>query len=218
MTKSPAVLMFASQKGGAGKTTLATHVAVYADRLGERVVLIDLDPQGTTTNWWEKRQADTPARSPASYDTLAAKAEALAADGFSLIVVDTPPAASRQIGKALAVADLIVMPVKPSPNDLHAVGATIDLAHRAGRPYVLVLNEAKPHAAITAQAAAALSEHGTVAPAIIGDRVGFPTAMIDGLTLAELEPRNPGAVEIAKLTKWLISRVRPSKTKRKEIV
>ena len=101
----------------------------------------------------------------------------------------------------MRVADLVVMPVRPSPHDLDAIGATIDLAHQAEAKFVFVLTQAKLNARVTPQAAALLSAHGTVASSIIQDRVIYASAMTDGRTAMDIEPKGAAAAEVLAL--WL---------------
>ena len=101
------ILVLASQKGGAGKTTLAAHLAIEAERGGAGpVVLIDTDPQGSLSAWWNSREADTPALASANLNELPAKLDALASAGFNLAVIDTPPAITAAIRDVVKLADL----------------------------------------------------------------------------------------------------------------
>ena len=119
------VLVLASQKGGAGKTTLAAHLAVAAEAAGDGpTVLIDTDPQGSMSAWWNVREAETPALAPTTIALLPEKLAALAAAGYRLAVVDTPPAITEAIGAVVRSADLVLIPTRPSPHDLRAVGST----------------------------------------------------------------------------------------------
>lgn len=120
------VLVLASQKGGAGKTTIAAHVGVAAERDGAGpVVLIDTDPQGSLSAWWNSREADTPALASATLAELPEKLTALAQAGFKLAVIDTPPAITEAIRDVVKLADLVLIPTRPSPHDLRAVGSTV---------------------------------------------------------------------------------------------
>ena len=119
-------IVVAAQKGGAGKTTLARNLAVAATQDGRTVLCLDLDPQGSLRAWWEGREADAPAmldRDPAPH-ALRATLNAAQAQ-FELCIIDTPPAAPEWLADALGAADLVLIPVRPSPDDLRAVGATI---------------------------------------------------------------------------------------------
>jgi len=107
------VVVLASQKGGAGKTTLAAHLAVAAEAAGDGpAVLIDTDPQGSLSAWWNVREAQTPALAPTTIAELPAKLVALAAGGYSLAVVDTPPAITEAIGAVVQSADLVLNPTE----------------------------------------------------------------------------------------------------------
>ena len=92
------------------------------------------------------------------------------------------------IQSVIQVAELIVIPTRPSPHDLRAVGATVDLCERAGKPLIFVVNGATPKAKITYEAAVALSQHGTVAPVTLHHRTDFAASMIDGRTVMEVDP------------------------------
>ena len=150
------VLAMASQKGGSGKTTLSGHLAVQAQLAGAGpVCLIDIDPQGSLADWWNEREAEMPAFAQTTVARLASDLEVLRQQGFRLAVIDTPPAITMAIQSVIAVAELIVIPTRPSPHDLRAVGATVDLCDRAGKPLIFVVNAATPKAKITYEAAVA---------------------------------------------------------------
>ena len=196
-------LVLASQKGGVGKTTLALHLAVAAHNAGHGpVVLVDLDPQGSLSATWNLRSNEQPAMARTTFDELADTLADLQKSGFKLVVIDTPPAITASIADVLAVADLIVVPTRPSPIDLSSVGTTLDMIEGAGnRPFFFVINSAKPKARLTLQTLTALARHGRVATTVF-DRVDFPTAMIDGRTAGEVAPKGKAAEEINEL--WAI--------------
>ncbi len=202
------VLALASQKGGSGKTTLSGHLAVQAQRSGAGpVAMIDLDPQGSLTDWWNEREAELPALAQTTIARLAADIEALRQQGFRLVVIDTPPAITPAIFTVIQVAELIVIPTRPSPHDLRAVGATADLCERAHKPLLFVVNAATPNARITAEAALALSQHGTVAPMMLHHRTDFAGSMIDGRTVMEVDPGSKSAAEVANLWSYVSDRL-----------
>ena len=191
------VLAMASQKGGSGKTTLSGHLAVQAQLSGAGpVCLIDIDPQGSLADWWNEREADMPAFAQTTVARLASDLEVLRQQGFRLAVIDTPPAITMAIQSVIAVAELIVIPTRPSPHDLRAVGATVDLCDRAGKPLIFVVNAATPKAKITYEAAVALSQHGTVAPVTLHHRTDYAASMIDGRTVMEIDPNGRSAKEV----------------------
>jgi chromosome partitioning protein len=198
----------ASQKGGSGKTTLSGHLAVQAQLAGAGpVVLIDIDPQGSLADWWNEREAELPAFAQTTVSRLAADLAILRQQGFKLAVIDTPPAITMAIQSVISVAELIVIPTRPSPHDLRAVGATVDLCERAGKPLLFVVNGATPKAKITSEAAVALSQHGTVAPITVHHRTDFAGSMIDGRTVMEVNPNSRSAQEVVQLWSYISDRL-----------
>jgi chromosome partitioning protein len=188
-----------SQKGGSGKTSLCAHLSVEAAQAGDGpVYLIDTDPQGTLSTWHEARAAETPHRIEIGLTELAPALGTLAQRGAALCFIDTAPNRSDDAG-LFQLADLVLVPVRPSPSDLWAVSATVALLKRAGTPFLFVVNQATLNANITAQAIASLSHHGPVAETIISTRVHYAAAMTDGHTAPELAGKGPAALEIAAL-------------------
>ena len=202
-------VVITSQKGGSGKTTVTAHLAVAAERAGHGpAVVIDTDPQQTLATWWQTRDAEMPQLASASLQKMPATLAALAQLKLRYCFVDTPPALTEQNRNLLRYADLVVIPVRPSPADLWALGATLDLVKQAGTPFMFVLTQAKVNARITAQTIAALSEHGQILQAVIHDRVDYAVAMTDGRTSMELRPRSPAAVEATQLWGLIERRLR----------
>jgi chromosome partitioning protein len=196
------VLVMASQKGGSGKTTLSGHLAVEADQAGiGPVALIDTDPQGSLSHWWNARTAATPHFARVALPDLGEALSRLREAGMRLAVIDTPPAITASISQVVAHAHLVVVPTRPSPHDLRAVGATVDIAERHGKPLIFVVNAATPRARITGEAAVALSQHGTVAPVTLHHRVDFAASMVDGRTVGEVVAKSASAKEVREL--WL---------------
>jgi len=196
------VIVAASQKGGSGKTTLSGHLAVEAARSGAgEIALIDTDPQGSLAAWWNAREAPTPHFVKAGMADLEDALTGLHQAGIKIAVIDTPPAITQSISRVVAHADLVVVPTRPSPHDLRAVGATVDIAERHGKPVVFVINAATARARITGESAVALSQHGMVAPVTIHHRVDFAASMIDGRTVGEVVPNSQSAKEISDL--WI---------------
>ena len=201
-------IVIASQKGGSGKTTLSGHLAVEACRAGVGPVsLIDTDPQGSLAQWWNARAAEEPHFVKAgSFDLKDTLAE-LERAGFRIAVIDTPPAITQSISQVVAHADLVIVPTRPSPHDLRAVGVTVDIAERHRKPLIFVINAANARARITGESAVALSQHGTVAPIIVHHRVDFAASMVDGRTVGEIVPDSASAREIASLWTYIQDRL-----------
>jgi chromosome partitioning protein len=202
------VLAFASQKGGSGKTTMAGHVAVQAELAGAGpVAVVDTDPQGSLSQWWNERQSDTPLFARTSVAQLSADLDRMRSLGIKLLIIDTPPAITSTIGHVIRISDLVVIPTRPSPHDLRAAGATVELVEGQGKPLVFVMNAATPRARITSEAVFALSQHGTLAPTIVHHRTDFAASMIDGRTVMELAGSTRSAGEIKALWEYLAGRL-----------
>ena len=210
-------LVIASQKGGAGKTTIAAHIAVAAE-LAEAgpVVLIDTDPQGSLSDWWNTREAKTPALATATLAELPAKLQALQAAGVALAVIDTPPAITEAIRDVVKQADFVLIPTRPSPHDLRAVGQTVDIAREAKKPFAFCVTQAKPTARLTVQAVAALSAHGVVAPSIVHDRVDYAASMVDGRTVVETDAKGRSSAEIKELLSFVQAQMHEKKKAKKK--
>ena len=191
-----------SQKGGSGKTTLCAHLAVQAERSGDGpAFVIDTDPQGTLSTWHEKREAEVPQRAEVALADIAAGLKELEHRKAAYCFIDTAPTRTDENVALFRMADLVLVPIRPSPSDLWAAAATVALLKDAGIPFLFVLTQAKANASITGQAAAALSHHGPVAETFIADRVPYAAAMTDGRTAIELTVKGPAALETAALWK-----------------
>ena len=158
-------------------------------------------------DWWNEREAELPAFAQTTVARLAADLAILRQQGFKLAVIDTPPAITMAIQSVISVAELIVVPTRPSPHDLRAVGATVDLCERAGKPLIFVVNAATPKAKITSEAAVALSQHGTVAPITLHHRTDFAASMIDGRTVMEIDPNGRSSQEVIQLWAYISDRL-----------
>lgn len=198
------VLAIASQKGGSGKTTLTGHLAVQAERSGAGpVALLDTDPQGSLAQWWNVRAAETPVFAQSHVMRLREDVARMRSAGINLLIIDTPPAITSMIKEVIFVSNLVVVPVRPSPHDLRAAGATVELVEHLDKSLVFVLNGARLRARISTDAANALRPHGPVAPTIIHQRTDFASSMTDGRTVMELSPTCRSATEIAALWRHL---------------
>jgi chromosome partitioning protein len=209
-------IVIASQKGGSGKTMLAAHLAVEAERAGDTAWLIDTDRQATLSLWHERRKADTPQRLDVPFARIAEGLATLAAREAAYCFIDTAPTISDQNTALLDLADLVLIPVRPSPSDLWAVAETVEQVKDAGKPFIFVITQAKHQASITAQAVAALSQHGRVAQAFVADRVAYAAAMTGGNTAPEVAAKGHAAEEIAALWYELKSVFHESMKSRKE--
>jgi chromosome partitioning protein len=197
-------IVVASQKGGVGKTTIAGHLGVMAEQNNDGpVALIDTDPQGSLASWWNERINEVPLFAQVEISKLEAHLHALEKGGIKLAIIDTPPSVTEMIQQVLRNADLVLIPTRPSPHDLRAVGSTVDLVENAGKRMVFIINGAASRARIAGEAAVALSQHGTVAPVTLYQRTDFASSMIDGRTVQEIDPKGRSAEEIRQLWKYV---------------
>ena len=193
-----------SQKGGAGKTTVAIHLAVAAEQRGLRTAVFDLDPQASATSWSDRRNNPRPAVVAAQPPRLANLLEQAAAQSADLVLIDSAPNADAASLAAARVADLILIPCRPAAFDLDAIGTTLNLATLAGKPAWVVLNAVSPHGKLGEEAAVALRQGGVqVAPLTVHHLVAFAHAVNDGRTAQEYDPKSRAATEVDTLFRWL---------------
>ncbi len=212
----PTVIAVANQKGGVGKSTLTGHLAVkaVADNAGA-VTLIDTDAQGSLAAWWNVRAAEQPAFAQLpNLSTLPQAIETVAAEGGRYLFIDTPPQVTDDIAYVIGQADFVLIPIRPSPHDLRAVGRTLEIVGNAGKPFAFVITQAKPNANLTVQIMAVLSAHGVISPAVIHDRVDYAASMTGGQTVMETDPRGRSAAEISELWEFVKERLSNKAIKR----
>ena len=198
------VLIFTTQKGGAGKTTLAASLAVAAAQDGEAVHAFDVDPQASLFNWGQRRQGRgvvTTKADPADLKRELARAHQA---GATLAIVDTPGLYGASVTIALQDADLCLMPIKPSILDVEASRPTVEQLRRIGRPFCFVLNQCTPASqARTLDAATALVRAGALAPSMVATRSDFLDAMTMGQGVTEVNAKGKAAQEIGLLWQWI---------------
>jgi chromosome partitioning protein len=199
------VISLLTRKGGSGKSTLSTHWAVEAEKVkGGRAVILDFDPQGSSSSWYSKRQSETPLLIQSHPQTVKEHLAACRADGVKVVLIDTMPDINAIAVHAARVSDLVVIPVRPSVLDLEAISGSVELVQGVGKKAVIVLNQAPPGSAIAQEAAVALKQYElTICPIAIGNRIAFSRSMIDGRTAGEVEPKGKAALEIKQSWKWI---------------
>jgi chromosome partitioning protein len=198
------IVALISQKGGAGKTTLAVHLATRAAADGRATAVIDLDPQATAASWGDRRQEEAPEVISGQAVRLPALIKAAEDNGAEFLILDTAPNADQTASLAARAADVVLIPCRPATFDLEAIATTLMLAKAAGKPSYVVLNAVPPRSPIGKEAAEGLALQGAqVAPHMLTHRAAFSHGVIDGRTAQEYEPAGKAAQEIDQLYKWL---------------
>jgi chromosome partitioning protein len=197
-------IAFLSQKGGSGKTTLAVHTAVAAHEAGERVVVIDTDPQKSATVWGEARNQDLPIVVTAAVAELGRVFDAAQRERMTLAFVDTAPHAAPDATRIVRIVDLVVVPCRPTAFDIAATGSAVDIVKAAGVPAVFVLSACPFRSPEIAETRAVLAEYGLpIAPVEITDRRAFARAVATGRAVTEFESNGKAAGEVRALWSWL---------------
>lgn len=197
------VITIAQQKGGAGKTTLAVHLSIAFMQRGLRVAVIDIDPQGSLTHWHKIREE----RFGEDYTGLTfsslsgwrvASEVSRLRRNHDIILIDSPPHVETEARTAIRSADMILIPVQPSPTDLWATQATVNLAKGEKIPMRIVLNRVNPNSKLAEIIAEELSD---IAISALGNRVIYAAALMEGFGVTEVAPASPAAMEIKTLAK-----------------
>ena len=181
------VLTIANRKGGAGKSTCAAHLAIESTNAGFKTILIDMDPQKTLEGWWQKRVEDTPVMLETTAVELHNSIEKLAKQGFDLCIIDTPGDSGDFTRAGIIVADLVIIPSKPTPPDLSAIGRTISLVEESKKKFAFVITQGIVRTKATLQALSVLSQFGPVAPAPISNRTAYASAMGAGKSASDFD-------------------------------
>ncbi len=202
-----------SQKGGAGKTTLAVNLAVAADHAGKATAIIDLDPQASACTWADNRDAQTPTVDSIQPARLTKAIDTLRDAGADCVFIDTPPSTEQAAMYATEVADLVLVPCRPGFLDLVAINQTLVHVSSRGKLAVLVLNAVPSSASIAEEAKTAASTYdAVVAPVQVHQRVAFMHAMRDGYGVVEAEPKGKAADEIKKLYRFVMKELKHGRT------
>jgi len=199
------IITIAQQKGGAGKTTLAAQLGVAFSAAGKRVALVDIDPQASLAQWHGVR-TETPAANSRPVDLVQVAGYRASNEltrlkrDHDIVIIDSPPHAETEAKVAVRAADLVLIPVQPSPMDIWATGATMDLARASNVPVLLVLNRVPPRGkVIDAMREQLAKDQLPVATSTLGNRVAFMASMLEGLSVLESAPRTAAAAEISSL-------------------
>lgn len=195
------VILVATQKGGAGKSTISAHFGALADREG-KTLLVDADPQGSLMGWYQSRNAETPLLVQADANSISGVLDAAAAEGMDWVIIDSAPHNAPLMAALMTRASVTVVPVRPGPFDLRAAGATLEMARALKAPIACIINAAPPitrenETSIVTEARTFLANmDAPVLPGQISQRASFSHALITGQSVSEYEPDGRAAAEI----------------------
>ena len=210
-----AIAAVISQKGGPGKSTVSMNLAVAAYLSGKSVAVLDTDPQCSISQWGDIRVAEGIAEPVVAAIPPSRLTQAIATtkeDSTDLVVIDTAPFNSEGILTAARLADICLVPCRPSILDLSAITTTLDLCSAAGAKVGLLLNAVKSRTQLYEATSAMKDLAGTDAnrqmcPLALWDRTDYSKAVVDGLGVLEFAPSGKAAEEIKRLYKWLCDNV-----------
>ena len=197
-------IVFASQKGGTGKSTLAIGLAVVAMEDGERVFILETDPQGTISYWSSRRSNPEPAVERITNRFRLARAlRDLKQRDYTLAIIDTPGSDSDVVTEAIRLADLCLIPARPSQADIEAACPTLKAIRKFDRKFAFVLNQAPVRGQRPSQAATALNEVGMLALPYVGMRNDHMDSLATGLGISEFASDGLAAAEVRTLWVWV---------------
>ncbi|MDB5553706.1 MAG: ATPase [Rhizobium sp.] len=207
------IIALVTQKGGSGKSTIASSLAVAAAEAGEKVIVVDMDPQASLTRWSRARQDTNVGVTAIAPGKLPSTLIAMEKAGVTLVVIDTPGTDSIASASAMKVADLCIIPARPNAFDLWASETTRKQLRSLRKEYAFLLNQCPPaqQSARVEQGVEALEAMGGLLNPLIRSRVDYQEATRLGLGVTELHASGEAAEEIRKL--WSSLKRRMSKGK-----
>lgn len=202
------VISFVTQKGGSGKSTLCISVAVAAQEAGHNVCILEMDRQGTVTDWTQNRDAEAPEVAQVAADKLEAVLGRLKTSDYDYVFLDTPGVDNPGTAAAIKAADLCLIPCRPTPADLRAFKPTLAAIQRLEKPFAFVLNQTPPRSYRVRDTADGLAVLGMIADVNIVMRNDHQDAIGFGQGVTEFNPNGPAADEIRKLWAWTEKRTK----------
>ena len=196
-------IVIANQKGGSGKSTVAVHLAAAAEFAGDGpAILSDTDPQGTAADWFNQRKKagmDAPRYSPLTLSDIGERVQGLDQAGAAYLLIDTAPSIGAVNADLFAHADVILVPLNPTPADLRALVKALPVIRRSGKPFYFVLTRVRPNLRNNDGTAMALDALGLVLPSRMHERVIYAEAFAHGRTALDLDPKGVAAREILSI-------------------
>ena len=201
------VISFVTQKGGSGKTTLTFCCAVAAQEQGARVLVLDMDPQGTAEAWYQDREAETPRLARVDSGSLAKALEAAKTQNFDVVLLDTPGRDEPAVAAAIRASDFCLIPCRPTPGDMKATPPTMATIKRLGKQGAFVLTQTPPRGVRLMEAEVGLGILGMVCPIRIVQRHAYQDAQGRGQGVTEFEPKGKAAEEVRQLWQWITKKM-----------
>ncbi|MDI2113799.1 ParA family partition ATPase [Commensalibacter nepenthis] len=198
-----------SQKGGAGKTTIALNLSVAASLKKKTSVIIDIDPQASITQWGDSRKKENPTVISVQASRLSNTLTKCLDNKVDFVFIDTAPHAEQSALLAARQADLVIIPCRPSVIDIRAIQSTIDICKIAEVKYFIVLNQVLSRSNLTQDALDALKELKIpTVPVNIGQRIAFINSVTHGEGVMEFDPNGKSFQEINNLYKFVIKQLK----------
>jgi chromosome partitioning protein len=204
-------IVIANQKGGSGKSTTTVHLAVAAEQAGDGPVIIsDTDPQGSTVDWFNQRKKATieaPRYAPLPFSDLPRYLRALQDAGASYLFIDTAPSIGGVNPDLFAIADLILIPLNPTPTDLRALVKGLPVIKQSGKPFTFMLSRVRPNLRNNDGVAMALDALGLVVPTRMHERVIYAESFAHGKTAFEIDPKGIASQELGAIWNGVKGRI-----------
>ena len=199
------VIAMLSQKGGAGKTTLAVNLAAATIARGKAASILDIDPQLSATDWYEGRTVPDPKVSTVPAGRIATALKSARVEDVDAVYIDTSGGAEADTLTAARAATYVVIPCQPSSLDISAIGRTVDICMLAHTPACIIINSTQARRTrLNQQVTDALVDYGIpIAPVTIGRRVACADSFTFGKSVLEHAPASKAAHEFTQLEQWL---------------